>query len=92
MAAPNDFQPSVGLSFKTLRVTEREIEIRLRLILRQARYTTVVSTAANSMTVPRSTGIAWGSRQQLVVIEIDVIAAEALPLQLEHLWVCEDIH
>ena len=92
MAASNNFQPSIVLGFKTLGVTEREVEIRLRLILWKTCYAAVVSAPTDFMAVPRPTGIARWPRQELVVIEIDRVAAEAHSLQLEHLWVCEDPH
>ena len=92
MAAPNQFQAPVVAGFEALRVTEREVEIRLCLVLRQVRDAAVVRPAADSVTVPRAARIARRPRQQLVVIEIDPVAAEAHPLQLEHLRVREDVH
>ena len=88
------FNPPVILGFKALRVTEREVEIWLCLVLRQARHATVIRPHRPILWLCHAPpGIAWGALSTTDCGQNRCHRlAEAHPLQLEHLRMCKDIH
>ena len=71
MASSDDLQTRIVFRFEPIGIADRQVRVRLASIGLRIRHPDIIVSASDIVTVPTSTDVSRGTRQKLIMIEVN---------------------